>query len=268
MSESGSEGETQQIELTLGKLDKGVEVETEICYELIVPPYELLAYAMIPAECFAGSFVRPSCIPHLKQLELVAGEWPGGKLLCWGTSSDGDPEAMAKAVHALVTNDPDVWVSLDSSESWGLELIEELLIDLGYEPGSLPPPPGEQPEGEGDEDSDDDGQQASPERTPEEKAAMTKEALEKYQKAAGISESGEDDAATRKQLYTDYLARHPLPIEAGRFLDPAFAGGDGAPEPGVLVGVYHPDRAPVLPRDECPGPPPDDDDGDSDSGSS
>jgi hypothetical protein len=141
-------------------------------------------------------------------------------------------ERRAWSVHAFVTNDPDAWEVLYNhpDEDWGLAVIQEILADLGYEPG--------EPDGD--------------------MGPLTRAAMRAF---LGLAEGEpvENNAAFRKQLFGAYMSgRHDIDLPPERFVEPGYMGcGEfnpavdegGAREKNRRVTFFfvHPDRVPKLP---------------------
>lgn len=112
-------------------------------------PKQFLGCCSIPSVTFGfnSSFIRPSVAEDLVQLEDLAKQKADAKVLIFGhTDAVGDElynkklsERRAWSTYAFIVNDPDVWETLynHKDEDWGLAAIQEILQDLGYDPGPI-----------------------------------------------------------------------------------------------------------------------------------
>ena len=207
-----------------------------------VAPPQFLECCHLPGVTFAfgSSFIRPNVVGYLKKLEAVAGRHPEAQIMIFGhTDAVGDDlynkklsERRAWSVYAFITNDPDVWEVLynHSDEAWGLAVIQEILADLGHDPGA--------PDGDWG---------------PQTRAAM--------RSFLGLPEdaSVQNDAAFRQQLFAAYMnSKHDVDLPPERFMDPGYMGcsefnpvaetaGETEQNRRVTVFFFHPDRLPKLP---------------------
>ncbi len=96
---------------------------------------------------FNSSFIRPNVVDHLGALEVLAKQYPDAKLMVFGhTDVVGDElynkklsERRAWSAYAFIANDTDAWETLynHDDEDWGVAVIQEILSDLGYDPGPV-----------------------------------------------------------------------------------------------------------------------------------
>lgn len=205
-------------------------------------PAQFLECCHVPGITFGfnSSFVRPSVVEYLKKLERVAERHPDAKIMIFGhTDAVGDDlynkklsERRAWSVHAFVTNDTDAWEVLYNhpDEAWGLAVVQEILADLGHDPGAI----------DGD------------------LGAQTRTAMRSL---LGLPEQApvQNDAAFRKQLFAAYMAsKHDIDLPPERFMDPAYMGcgefnqvtGDekeAEQNRRVTFFFFHPERVPTLP---------------------
>lgn len=206
-----------------------------------VAPLQFLDCACIPGVTFEfdKSFIRPSVVDVLKKLEEALAKHPDGKLMIFGhTDKVGSEqynkklsERRAKSVFAFITNDAAVWESLYNEENWGTRVIQEMLVDFGFDPGPI------------------DGINGP----------KTQAAVKEYQGARGLSVDGVAGPATRKVMFTEYMSsKHDIKATAGQFMDPKHMGcsefnpveeTEAANEPNrrVTVFLFNPARLPKLP---------------------
>ena len=89
---------------------------------------------------FDKSFVRPSVVDDLDELEEAVNAHPDAKILVFGhTDSVGSDdynkrlsERRAKSIYAFITNQPDIWEELYNQEQWDLKSTQMILKDMGY----------------------------------------------------------------------------------------------------------------------------------------
>ncbi len=203
-------------------------------------PTQFLGCCSIPGVTFAydSSFVRPAVVEHLKALEALLHQHPEGKILIFAhTDLVGDElynkklsERRAWSVHAFVTNDVEAWETLYQYENWGMEVIQEILADLGYDPGSI------------------DGERGS-------KTSAAMRSFLALPEGTPIS----NDASFRKRLFASYMtSKHDIDLPRERFMDPGYmgcgefnpvekAGGECEANRRVTFYLFHPARLPKLP---------------------
>lgn len=159
-------------------------------------------HVLIPGICFAknSSFIRPKFVSGLKALESRVKDWeskhPKGKIVIYGhaDSDESEPNALserrAESVFAFITNDSATWDKLYKSEKWGLIALQHLMLDCGDYKGK--------PDNE-------DG-------------PATQSAFRAVQNRSGLPESGKEDSATRKALFSAYMkGKHDIKLNADRF---------------------------------------------------
>jgi hypothetical protein len=204
-------------------------------------PKQFLECACIPGVTFEfdKSFVRPSVVDDLKKLEEALTKHPDGKLMIFGHTDKVGSEAYnkklserrAKSVFAFITNDAAVWEALYNEENWGTRVIQEMLVDFGFDPGPV------------------DGINGP----------KTQAAVREYQEARGLSVDGVAGPATRNKMFTEYMSsKHDIKVTAGQFMDPKHMGcsefnpveaTEAANEPNrrVTIFLFNPARLPKLP---------------------
>ncbi len=151
---------------------------------------------------FDRSFVRPDGILALAKVSQELAKDATARAMIFGhTDTVGTEEynkllseRRAKAVLAVLTQDADAWEKISSTEGWGTKPVQIMLNAV-------------KPEGEGPIAEDGD---FGPE---------TRGALERFQSRKSIKESGQNDAATRKVLYVEYMALAGAKVDAARFKD-------------------------------------------------
>ncbi|MQA92256.1 MAG: OmpA family protein [Gemmatimonas sp.] len=207
-----------------------------------VSPPQFVGCCSLPGITFGfdSSFVRPSVVEHLKPLEALAMAHPEARVIIFGhTDAVGTDlynkklsERRAWSVHAFITNDPDAWETLYNhpDENWGLPVLQEILADLGHDPGA--------PDGDW--------------------GPRTCAALRSF---LGLPDDAlvRNDSTTRRTLFAAYLAsKHNIDLTAERFVDPGYMGcGEFNPAARtedriernrrVTFYLFHPDRLPNLP---------------------
>ena len=206
-----------------------------------VSPSQFLECCTIPGITFAfdKSFIRPSVVEHIKPLEEAFAKHPDAKIMVFGhTDKVGDEvynkklsERRAKSVYAFITDDADTWEALYNQEKWGIRVIQEILKDLGFDPGPV------------------DGV----------KGPKTEAAIKAYQSERGLEVDGIAGPKTRHELFTEYMtSKHDVQLTPDQFMDPKHMGcGEFNPvedteephEPNRRVTFYlfHKDRLPKLP---------------------
>ena len=162
-----------------------------------------LDHSLIPGIAFEKdtSFINPKSASGLKTLEAKFKEWESRfpktiKIAVFGHSDLGEKDAKdlserrALSAFAFITNDAAAWETLYTKEKWGLKPLQILLKDLGHYNGN--------PDGA-------DG-------------PKTQAAFKALQKKSGLAESGKEDAATRKALFSAYMkGKHDIQIDASKF---------------------------------------------------
>jgi outer membrane protein OmpA-like peptidoglycan-associated protein len=205
-------------------------------------PDQFLGCCSLPGVTFAfdSSFVRPTVVAHLKPLETLARANPTAKVMVFGhTDAVGDDlynkklsERRAWSVWAFIVNDTDAWEALYNhpDETWGVAVLQEILADLGHDPGPA------------------DGAWN----------AQTRAAARAF---LGLADGAPvtNDAAFRARLFAAYMAsKHDVDLPRSRFLEPGYMGcGEFNPietteeaheaNRRVTFFLFHPDRLPNLP---------------------
>jgi peptidoglycan hydrolase-like protein with peptidoglycan-binding domain len=213
------------------------------------PPVQFEACCRVRGVCFEldKSFIRPVVADDLAVLDDIARGHPDAKIMIFGhtdrtASHDYNKrlsERRAKSTFAFITNDVDAWERLYNDESWGIKAVQEILDDLGHDPGGI---------------------------TGSDNAA-TRAAVESFQGSWNAAHPDEtpldvDGVAgrlTRAKLFEEYMgSKHDVELEADRFMDPKHIGcsefnpmedTDGACEANrrVTFFFFHQDRLPHLP---------------------
>ncbi len=189
---------------------------------------------------FDSSFVRPDVAEHLGAVEELIAMDDASRLMIFGhTDAVGDAaynkrlsERRAWSVHAFILNDTAAWETLYNhpDEDWGVAVIQEILADLGHDPGAI------------------DGDMG-----PATQAGM--------RAFLGLPDGApvQNDAAFRAQLFAAYMGgKHDIEIGADRFLDPGYMGcaefnllndvdAADARNRRVTIYAFHRDRPPNLP---------------------
>ena len=156
---------------------------------------------------FDKSFVRPSVVEDLAELEEVLASHPDAKVLIFGHTDKVGAEAYnkklserrARSVYAFITNQPAIWEELYTAEGWGIRVVQEILKDLGdpYDPGPV------------------DGIHGP----------KTKAAVKQFQGDNGLTVDGIAGPNTRAKLFATYMTgKHDITIDDGRFMDPKQVG--------------------------------------------
>ncbi len=139
-----------------------------------------------------SSFLHPRHAAELKTLVASIQEWqkktPDGKLALFGHADavgKEEPnkalsESRAQSILAFLLKEPSAWEEISGKEKWGLAAIQEYLLHLGYDPGSV------------------DGQDGP----------NTKEATKSFQAKQGMTQSGSSDVATRKALFQAFMDKY------------------------------------------------------------
>ena len=135
------------------------------------------------------SLLHPKQASALKDMCVRIKGWkekyPDGKLAIFGHAdavgaTDYNKtlsERRAKSVFAFLTKDASAWSDLDKQEKWGLAPIQDLLRELGHDPGAS------------------DGLDGP----------KTQAAVRSFQAKNGLPESGQADAGTRKSMYQGFM---------------------------------------------------------------
>jgi len=189
---------------------------------------------------FNSSFVRPEVVESLGAVEALIAKDPATLLFVFGhTDPVGDAaynkrlsERRAWAVYSFILNDAEAWETLYNhpDEDWGVAVLQEILADLGHDPGAI------------------DG----------EMGPNTRSAMRAF---LGLPEdaSVKNDATFRKQLFAAYMGgKHDIEIGADRFLGHGHMGcgeynllqdGEVANERNrrVVIYAFHRERPPNLP---------------------
>ncbi len=164
-------------------------------------------HELVPGVSFAKdtSFIQPTATKDFKQLESTVKEWDQkypkkAYISVFGhvDADEKDPKGLserrAQSAFAFITNDVDTWDKLYSAEKWGLKALQVILKDLGHYHDT--------PNGQ-------DG-------------PNTHAAFKAIQKSAGLPQSGREDSATRKAIFSAYMkGKHDIKIDAARFKDVA-----------------------------------------------
>jgi len=208
-----------------------------------VSPPQFLECVAIPGVTFEfdKSFVRPSVVGEIKNLEQAISSYPDAKIMIFGHTDKVGPDPYNKAlserralsVFAFITDDADTWETLYNEEDWGIRVIQQILADFGgdFDPGPV------------------DGINGS----------KTKIAIKNYQDARGLAIDGIAGPNTRKEMFTEYMTgKHDIKLKPDQFIDPKHMGcGEYNPvkateephEPNrrVMFYLFHKDRPPKLP---------------------
>ncbi len=233
-------------ELRIPVLFKKAGLSTEKTHTLHVrkkvSPPQFLDCCEIPGITFAfdKSFVRPSVVDHIKKLEEAVSKHPAAKIMIFGHTDKVGPddynkrlsERRAKSVFAFITDNADIWEELynDPNENWGVEVIQEILTDLGHNPGPIDGIMGDQ----------------------------TRSGMRSF---LGLPDGTpvQNDAAFRKKLFTAYMTgKHDIQLTSDQFMDPKHMGcgefnpvkhTEAAHEPNrrVVFYLFNPERLPKLP---------------------
>ena len=213
-----------------------VQIRSKTCTD------QFIGCSSLPAITFSfdSSFVRPAVAESLGAVEALIATAPESKLMIFGhTDAVGDDsynkrlsERRAWSVHAFILNDAEAWETLYNhpDEDWGVAVVQEILTDLGHDPGGI------------------DGDLG-----PASKAQM--------RAFLGLPDDApvKNDAAFRAQLFFAYMGgMHDIKIEKDRFLDTGHMGcgefnllqDDDAANPRnrrVTIYAFHKDRPPNLP---------------------
>jgi outer membrane protein OmpA-like peptidoglycan-associated protein len=149
------------------------------------------------------SFIRTSEAGDLKALGVAVRDWKAkhadGKLAVFGhADAVGDEpsnkqlsERRAKSVQAYLAKDPKPWEELYGEEKWGLAVVQELLKNLGHDPGAL------------------DGQDGP----------KTQAAVKAFQGKKGLGATGFTDEKTREALFLAYFESCGSPASKAKDFD-------------------------------------------------
>lgn len=213
-----------------------VKIRTKTCKD------QYLGCCSLPSITFSfnSSFVRPSVADNLSAVEDLIAMEQNSKLVVFGhTDATGSnsynkrlSERRAWSVYAFILNDADAWETLYNhpDEDWGTAVIQEILTDLGYDPGGI------------------DGDMGP--------------ATETQMRAfLGLPDGApvKNDAAFRMKVFSSYMGgKHDIKIDKERFLDLGHMGcgefnllkDDEAANPRnrrVTIYAFHKERPPKLP---------------------
>ena len=205
-------------------------------------PKQFLGCASFPAVTFrtASSFIRPAVIDQLAHLEGLFKRNPEAKVTIFGHTDKVDDEVFNKklserrawSAYAFIRKDADAWETLynHDSETWGVPVIQEILADLGHDPG-----------------------ETSPKLTEDTKRAM-REFLQ-LEEGAPVS----NDTGFRRQLFLAYMnGKHAIELPEDCFINDGFMGcGEFNPiadteeesetNRRVTFYFFHPERLPAFP---------------------
>ncbi len=154
---------------------------------------------------FDKSFIRPTVVDHMARLDAALIEFPNAKLIVFGhTDRTGGEqynkelsERRAKSAYAFVTDQPDIWEQLFQQESWGMAILQDILRDLGHDPGPS------------------DGIQGD----------QTTAAIKSFQASRGLTVDGVAGVSTRRQMFLDYMTgKHNVRVDDSQFFPPKFMG--------------------------------------------
>jgi hypothetical protein len=205
-------------------------------------PKQFLGCASFPAVTFAlkSSFVRPSVVAQLVHLEGLWKRHPEAKVMIFGHADKlGDAlfnkklsERRAWAAYAFIVKDPEVWEVLynHDDEQWGNPVIQEILEDLGYDPG-----------------------ERSSKLNDETRAAM--------RAFLGVEPDSDvvNDAGFRRHLFSAYMSgKHSIDLPEDCFVDTGYMGcgeynpvadkeEDADTNRRVTFYFFHPERVPAFP---------------------
>lgn len=197
----------------LSRVREGFDLAYDHEYTLVVEPWEVIGCGAFPGMTFrfGNSFVHPRAAEALPPLvELHAQKGSEGKLVAFGhtdkvgsdSANKSLSERRAKAAHGLLVGDVQAWVSIDNEESWGIDVVQTCLIQLGYRPGVV------------------DGQDGP----------KTQAAVKAFQGDHGLDDDGIAGPDTRQKLYELYMKSFEVSLPSDAFMDPAF----------LPVGEAHP----------------------------
>ena len=173
----------------------------------IAPRKNLIECVCIPGVTFEfdNSFIRPTVVNHMEKLDQAMERSPDAKVIVMGhTDRVGSEqynkelsERRARSAYAFVTNQPDIWEELYNQEHWGTTVIQEILTDLGYDPGPVNGVQGDQ----------------------------TTAAIKAFQADRGLKVDGVAGPITRRQMFLDYMTgKHDVQIADDQFFPPKFMG--------------------------------------------
>ncbi|HEY3246396.1 MAG TPA: peptidoglycan-binding protein [Phycisphaerae bacterium] len=155
---------------------------------------------------FDKSFIRPSVVEHMHKLDAALQRFPDAKLIVFGhTDRVGSEqynkelsERRAKSAYAFVTDQPDIWEELFQQENWGTAVIQDILRDLGHDPGPSDGVAGDQ----------------------------TQAAIKDFQaEHPPLAVDGVAGKATRRELFLAYMTgKHDVKVTDAQFVAPKFMG--------------------------------------------
>ncbi|HBP20151.1 MAG TPA: hypothetical protein DEA08_20470 [Planctomycetes bacterium] len=197
----------------LSRVREGFDLAPDHEYTLVVEPWEVIGCGAFPGMTFrfGNSFIHPRAAEALPPLvELHAQKGAEGKLVAFGhtdkvgsdSANKSLSERRAKATHGLLVADVNAWVSIDNEESWGIDVVQTCLVQLGYRPGVV------------------DGKDGP----------KTQAAVKAFQADNGLDDDGIAGPDTRKKLYELYMKSFEVSLPADAFMDPAY----------LPVGELHP----------------------------
>jgi outer membrane protein OmpA-like peptidoglycan-associated protein len=205
-------------------------------------PKQFLACTALPAITFAtkSSFIRPSVVAQLAHLE---GQWkrhPEAKVMIFGHADKQDDhlfnkklsERRAWAAHAFVVKDASAWETLynHDDEVWGVPVIQEILADLGHDPG-------------------------------DKATKLNDETRDAMRSFLGLAPDAhvDNDAAFRLRLFSAYMeGKHAIELPEDCFVGAGYMGcgeynpvfdaeEDAESNRRVTFYFFHPERVPAFP---------------------
>jgi hypothetical protein len=215
----------------------------EVRVRKLSSPPQFLECCAIPGATFEfdKSFIRPSVVDHIGDVEALLAKHPEAKIMVFGhTDKVGGElynkrlsERRAESAFAFIINDTDIWERLHKQEDWGIIVIQQILKDFGgeFDPGPVDGVDGPQ----------------------------TRQAVKNYQEANGLGVDGIAGPRTRKVMFLEYMTgKHDVEVTADQFMNPKHMGcGEFNPaeeteerhEPNrrVTFFFFHADRLPNLP---------------------
>ncbi len=229
-----------QIPRVLQPTFKTNRVHTFVVRRKFTPP-QFLDCASVDGLTFPfdQSFLRPTVVDALDNLAKSVADYPDAKVLIFGhTDNAGSDEYNKKlserrawSVHSFILNDTSAWETLYNMEEWGLSAIQEILVDLGYDPGNVAG----------------------------ENTTQTKQAVEAFQADQTIQVDGAAGPQTREKLFAAYMSgKHDIDLPPEQFLGDGFMGcgefnplvdseEDAEANRRVTLYLFDPDRTPHLP---------------------
>lgn len=205
-------------------------------------PKQFLACASFPALTFAtkSSFIRPSVIDQLVHLEGLFKRHPDAKVMIFGHADKVDDvsfnkklsERRAWSAYGFLVKDPSVWETLynHDDEVWGVPVVQEILADLGYDPG-------------------------------EKSAKLTEPTRRAMRELLALPPDAPvaNDAAFRRELFSAYMnGKHAIELPEHGFVEPGYMGcsefnpvfdteEDSESNRRATFYFFHPDRIPAFP---------------------